>query len=257
MKQENAKQHSRLSSPYAGLLRQKRQAAFYPLPDRILHTAGPSREIQDVSFMGGQCRGAPKLRAQHLQRGSHRLLVVRCRGDPRKNIRHKGSRYQAVPVDALRHVGDEVAVTEMPLSLRHADQNKIIGVGDLDQPPVHPGKVNAHIIQHHSHFPALNEPQQIGTLPLHVIDAVEKAGNDDLTAGVFIMAKYLVDQDPRIGRLQCRDRRHNFFQSARSADNARLLQGRQLQQVGYCHTHNFTFFLLGVGLWAAFTGCSY
>ena len=207
--------------------------------------------------MGGQCRGAPKLRAQHLQRGSHRLLVVRRRGDPRKNIRHKGSRYQAVPVDALRHVGDEVAVTEMPLSLRHADQVKIIGVGDLDQPPVHPGKVNTHIIQHHSHFPALNEPQQIGALPLHIIDAVEKAGNDDLTAGVFIMAKYLVDQDPRIGRLQYRDRRHNFFQSARSADNARLLQGRQLQQVGYCHTHNFTFFLLGAGLWAAFTGWSY
>ena len=161
--------------------------------------------------MGGQYRGAPKFRAQHLQRGSHRLLVVRRRGDPRKNIRHKGSRYQAVPVDALRHVGDEVAVTEMPLSLRHTDQNKIIGVGNLDQPPVHPGKVNAHIIQHHSHFPALNEPQQIGALPLHIIDAVEKAGNDDLTAGVFIMAKYLVDQDPRIGRLQYRDRRHNFF----------------------------------------------
>ena len=145
--------------------------------------------------MGGQCRGAPKLRAQHLQRGPHRLLVVRRRGDPCKNVRHKGARDQAVLVDALCHVGDQVAVTEMPLALRHTDQDEIIGVSDLDQSPVHPGEVDAHIIQHHPHFPALNEPQQIGALARHIIDAVKTAGNDDLTAGVFVMANHLVEQD--------------------------------------------------------------
>ena len=62
---------------HAGLLSRKRQTAFYPLPDRILHAAGPGRKIQDVAFMGSQYRGAPQLRAQHLQRGPHRLLVVR------------------------------------------------------------------------------------------------------------------------------------------------------------------------------------
>ena len=138
----------------------------------------------------------------------------------------------------------------MPLALRHTDQDEIIGVGDLDQSPVHPGEVDAHIIQHHPHFPALNEPQQIGALALHIIDAVKKAGNDDLTAGVFVMAKHLVDQDPRIGRFQYGDRRHDLFQPACAANHASLLQGRQLQQVGYGHTHGFTFFFS----WAAFKG---
>ena len=198
--------------------------------------------------MGGQCRGAPKLRAQHLQRGPQRLLVVRRRGDPCKNVRHKGARDQAVLVDALCHVGDQVAVTEMPLALRHTDQDEIIGVSDLDQSPVHPGEVDAHIIQHHPHFPALNEPQQIGALALHIIDAVKKAGNDDLTAGVFVMAKHLVDQDPRIGRFQYGDRRHDLFQPACAANNACMLQGRQLQQVGYSHAHALTSFLIDIGL---------
>lgn len=62
---------------HAGLFSRKRQTAFYPIPDRILHTAEPSRKIQDVAFMGSQYRGAPQLSAQHLQCGPYRLLVVR------------------------------------------------------------------------------------------------------------------------------------------------------------------------------------
>ena len=130
----------------------------------------------------------------------------------------------------------------MPLALRHTDQDEIVFVGNLNEPLIHIGEVDAHIIQHHPHFPALNEPQQIGALSLHIIDAVKKAGNDDLTAGVFVMVKHLVDQDPRIGRFQYGDRRHNFFQPACAANNACLLQGRQFQQVGYGHAHDFTFF---------------
>ena len=75
-----------------------------------------------------------------------------------------------------------------------------------------------------------------------IIDAVKKAGNDDLTAGVFVMAKHLVDQDPRIGRFQYGDRRHDLFQPACAANNACMLQGRQLQQVGYSHAHALTSF---------------
>ena len=75
----------------------------------------------------------------------------------------------------------------MPLALRHTDQDEIIGVSDLDQSPVHPGEVDTHIIQHHPHFPALNEPQQIGALALHIIDAVKKYGAD---AVVVCMMKF-------------------------------------------------------------------
>ena len=81
-----------------------------------------------------------------------------------------------------------------------------------------------------------------------IIDAVKKAGNDDLTAGVFVMAKHLVDQDPRIGRFQYGDRRHDLFQPACAANNACMLQGRQLQQVGYSHAHALTSFLIDIGL---------
>ena len=141
----------------------------------------------------------------------------------------------------------------MPLALRHTDQNEIVFVGDLNEPLIHIGEIHAHIIQHHPHFPALNEPQQIGALSLYIMDAVEKAGNDDLTAGVFVVVKHLVDQDPRIGRFQYGDRRHDLFQPACAANHASLLQGRQLQQVGYGHAHGFTFFFS----WTAFKGCSH
>ena len=96
--------------------------------------------------MGGQCRGAPKLRAQHLQRGPHRLLVVRRRGDPCKNVRHKGARDQAVLVDALCHVGDQVAVTEMPLALRHTDEHEVMRVGNVDEPLIHAWEIHAYIV---------------------------------------------------------------------------------------------------------------
>ena len=115
-------------------------------------------------------------------------------------------------------------------------------VGDLNKPLIHIGEIHAHIVQHEANLAAVDQLQDVGALQVNIIHAVKKAGDDDLAAGVFVMAKHLVDQDPRIGRLQHRDRGHNPFQPARSADHAGLPQGRQLQQVGYSHAHAFTFF---------------
>ncbi len=113
---------------------QQRQTPLDPLADAVLRSARPCSKIQDSTLVRAQHRRTAQLRTEHLQGRADRLLVVRHGRDPRQNVRHERDVCRPVAVNALRHVGDEVAVPQMPLSLRHTDQDEIVRICDLDEP---------------------------------------------------------------------------------------------------------------------------
>ena len=220
----------------------KRQTPLDPLADAVLRSARPCSKIQDSTLVRAQHRRTAQLRTEHLQGCPHRLLMVRHGRDPRQNVRHERDVCRPVAVNALRHIGDEVAVPQMPLSLRHTDQDEIVRICDLNEPRIHTREIHPHVIQHQSHFPALDQPQQVGTLPVNIFDAVQKAGNDDLTSGIFVVRKYLLHQHARVDRFQHRNRRNGFPKSLCSADHLRLPQRRQFEQIRHRNAHPLTLF---------------
>ena len=71
------------------------------------------------------------------------------------------ARGRAVAVNALGHIGDEVTVAQMPLSFRHTDEHKVVRVGNVDEPLVHAGEINADIVQHKPDLAAIDEPHEV------------------------------------------------------------------------------------------------
>ena len=49
----------------------------------------------------------------------------------------------------------------MPLSFRHTDEHKVVRVGNVDEPLVHAGKINADIVQHKPDLAAIDEPHEV------------------------------------------------------------------------------------------------
>ena len=221
----------------------ERQAALNALPDVILRPGGPRGKIQNSALMRTEdCRTA-ELRAEHLQRRADRLLVVRRGGNARQNVRHERNLCRPVAVNALHHVGDEVAIAQMTLPLRHTDEHKIVLIRNVDEPPVHARQIHAYIVQDKPDLPAVNEPQKVGALQIHILHAVEKAGDDDLAAGILVVLEHLVHQHARVGRFQHRDGRHRSGKSPFAAQNPRLPQRRQFQKLRHRHAHAITLFL--------------
>ena len=175
--------------------------------------------------------GTAQLCAEHLQGCANGLLVMRRRGNPCEDVRYEGNTRGAIPIDTLGHIGDEIAVTKMPLTLRHTDQDKIPFVCDIDQPLIYAWKVDTNIVEDQTDLAAVNQAHQIGALEVHIINAVEKAGNDDLAARVFVMRKDLVHKDTRVYRFQHRYRRHDFLEPACSAKDLCLTQRWQFEEI--------------------------
>ena len=111
--------------------------------------------------MRAQHRRAAELGAEHLQRRADRLLAVRRGRNARENVGYERARGRAVAVNALGHIGDEVTVAQMPLSFRHTDEHKVVRVGNVDEPSVHAGKINADIVQHEPDLAAVDEPHEV------------------------------------------------------------------------------------------------
>ena len=126
----------------------------------------------------------------------------RSGGYPRKYIRHKRDIGDPVPVNALRHIRDQITVAQMSLPLRHTDKNKITFIGYINQLLIHIRQIYAYIIKHQSNLAALCQPNQIGALAIHIMDTVQKTGNDNLTAKILILREYLLHKNTGIRRLQ-------------------------------------------------------
>lgn len=139
------------------LSRRKRRAMLHALVDGIRHAAGPSGKVQELVLVSTQHGGVAQFRAEHPKRRADRLLMVRYGGERRQNIRHERNACRAVAVDSPRHAGDEVAVAQAALSLRHTDEHRVPRVGNVDEPLVRAWKINAHIIKRQSDLAAVSE----------------------------------------------------------------------------------------------------
>lgn len=106
-------------------------------------------------------------------------------------------------------------------------------VGNVDEPLIHGGKVDTDVVQHEPHFAAVDEPHKVQALAVYVVDAVQKACDDDLASGVLVMREDLVDEDRGVRGFQHRDGRDHLLQSARPAQDLRLPQRGELQQIRY------------------------
>lgn len=130
----------------------------------------------------------------------------------------------------------------MPLPLRHADQHKIICIRKINEPLVDPREIDPDVVEHEPDLSPLNQAQEIGALPVDIPDAVQKAGDNDLAPGVFILRKHLMDQHPRIHRFEHGDGRDRLSESPFAAQHLRLPQRRQLEKIRYRYAHTVTLF---------------
>ncbi|CDC56464.1 unknown [Ligilactobacillus ruminis CAG:367] len=195
---------------HAPSFKRKRQVRLKPLPHRILQLARPRGQLQQHAVHAAKHNGTPKLHAQHPQRRRHRLLTARRRRHPVQYVRNKRCA-ALVLIDALGDVRDQLAVPQITLPLRHADEHEVILIRHIDEPLVNPRQIHADVVQHQPHLAAFNQPPDVLALHFHVIRAVDETGYDEFAAGVSApcVRKQLVDQNLRLRRLQHRDRRHD------------------------------------------------
>ena len=87
-----------------------------------------------------------------------------------------------IAVDQLHDLADHFAVALVHLPHGHADQGKVKLVGHIDEPSVHLFHHDADIEKDDANLPDAGQAAKVGTLQLHVVGVVHKAGDGQLVA---------------------------------------------------------------------------
>lgn len=132
-------------------------------------------------------------------------------------------------VDTLDHIGDNLPVPQLLLSPGHLHQDEIQLVCQVDEPLIHIGQVDPHIEQNEAHFSPFRQTLDVGALAVDVIQAVQEAGDDNLTAIKLPSREHIFHQHIRVSGLQDGDGGNDTGQPSVSADDGGLTKGRQFQ----------------------------